>query len=160
MSLVEQATEAIARATDYLKAEQATDGWWKGELETNVTMDAEDVLLRHFLGIADDEPLVGAAARLRSQQRPDGPWPTFYGGPGEISATVEAYVALRLAGDTPDEPHMARAAAWARAHGGVESARVFTHVWLAMVGRWDWEELPVVPPELIFLPPGWPLSIW
>jgi len=160
VSLVEQATEAIARATDYLKAEQATDGWWKGELETNVTMDAEDVLLRHFLGIADDEPLVGAAARLRSQQRPDGPWPTFYGGPGEISATVEAYVALRLAGDTPDEPHMARAAAWARAHGGVESARVFTHVWLAMVGRWDWEELPVVPPELIFLPPGWPLSIW
>jgi len=55
---------------------------------------------------------------------------------------------------------MARAAAWVRHHGGVESTRMFTHVWLAMVGRWDWEDLPVVPPELVFLPPDWPLSIW
>ena len=61
-------------------------------------------------------------------------------------------MALRLAGDDPGEPHMARAAAWVREHGGVESARVFTHVWLAMVGRWDWEKLPAVPPELVFLP--------
>ena len=69
-------------------------------------------------------------------------------------------MALRLAGDDPGDPHMARAAAWARQHGGVESTRVFTHVWLAMVGRWDWEKLPAVPPELIFLPPTGRLSIW
>jgi len=55
---------------------------------------------------------------------------------------------------------MAKAAGWARDHGGVEAARMFTHVWLAMVGQWDWADLPVVPPELIFLPPDWPLSIW
>ena len=102
----------------------------------------------------------GAADRIRSQQRRDGPWATFHGGPGELSATVEAYVALRLAGDDPGDPHMSAAAAWVREHGGVESTRVFTHVWLAMVGRWDWDKLPAVPPELIFLPPEWPLSIW
>ena len=66
---------------------------------------------------------------------------------------MEAYVALRLAGDDPGDPHMSAAAAWVREHGGVESTRVFTHVWLAMVGRWDWDKLPAVPPELIFLPP-------
>jgi squalene-hopene/tetraprenyl-beta-curcumene cyclase len=152
--------EAMALANAYLKDRQEPDGWWKGELETNVTMDAEDVLLRHFLGILDDGTVAAAAERIRSQQRPDGPWATFYGGPGELSATIEAYVALRLAGDDPDEPHMARAAVWARQHGGVESARVFTHVWLAMVGRWDWEKLPAVPPELVFIPADWPLSIW
>jgi squalene-hopene/tetraprenyl-beta-curcumene cyclase len=154
------AREAMELACEYLKRAQTPGGWWKGELETNVTMDAEDVLLRHFLGIMDDEALAGTARRIRSQQRPDGPWATFYGGPGELSATVEAYVALRLAGDAVDEPHMARAAAWARENGGVEAARVFTHVWLAMVGRWDWGQLPAVPPEIIFLPPSWPLSIW
>ena len=47
--------EAIALACDHLKARQEPDGWWKGELETNVTMDAEDILLRHFLGILDDK---------------------------------------------------------------------------------------------------------
>ena len=29
-----------------------------------------------------------------------------------------------------------------------------------MMGCWDWEKLPAVPPELIFVPPDWPLSIW
>ncbi|HTV11444.1 MAG TPA: squalene--hopene cyclase [Acidimicrobiales bacterium] len=155
-----QAAEAIGRASTYLKATQTPEGFWKGELETNVTMDAEDVLLRHFLGILDDKTLAASAGRILSRQRPDGPWPTFYGGPGELSATIEAYVALRLAGHSPQEPPMASAAAWVREHGGIGSARVFTRVWLAMVGRWDWEDLPVVPAELVFLPPGWPLSIW
>jgi squalene-hopene/tetraprenyl-beta-curcumene cyclase len=154
------AAEALRLARDHLTARQEPGGWWKGELETNVTMDAEDILLRHFLGILDDTTLAGAASRIRSQQRSDGPWATFHGGPGELSATVEAYVALRLAGDSPSDPHMAAAAAWAREHGGVEATRVFTHVWLAMVGRWDWDKLPAVPPELVFLPASWPLSIW
>ena len=152
--------DALRLATTHLKNLQQPGGWWKGELETNVTMDAEDVLLRHFLGLLTPETLGRAAARIRSAQRPDGAWATFYNGPGEPSATVEAYVALRLAGDGPDEAHMKRAALWAREHGGVESARVFTHVWLAMMGCWDWDQLPAVPPELVFLPPDWPLSIW
>jgi squalene-hopene/tetraprenyl-beta-curcumene cyclase len=150
----------MVRASEYLKRTQSSDGWWKGELETNVTMDAEDILLRHFLGILDQQALTATAARIRGQQRADGPWATFYGGPGELSATTEAYVALRLAGDRADDPHMARAAQWVREQGGIESSRVFTQVWLAMVGRWDWAKLPVVPPEIIFLPPDWPLSVW
>jgi squalene-hopene/tetraprenyl-beta-curcumene cyclase len=154
------ASRAAARAVDYLRREQRPEGHWKGELETNVTMDAEDVLLRHFLGILDGSTLRAAARRLRGMQLSDGPWATFHGGPGELSATVEAYVALRLAGDEPSAPHMGAAARWVREHGGVEAARVFTHVWLAMVGRWDWEDLPSVPAELIFLPPRWPFSIW
>ena len=82
---------------------QDAAGWWKGELETNVTMDAEDLLLRQFLGIRTDGADRSAAATwIRSQQRDDGTWANFYGGPGDLSTTVEAYVALRLAGDAPD----------------------------------------------------------
>jgi len=155
------AAQAMERAAEHLKSLQSPEGWWKGELETNVTMDAEDLLLRHFLGILAPGTLAEAAAWIRSRQRPDGAWPTFYRGPGDLSTTVEAYVALRLAGDRPGDPHMARAAAWVREHGGVESARVFTRIWLAMVGCWSWDDdLPVIPPELVFLPPNWPLSIW
>ena len=91
--------DAVRRATGWLKAHQDAGGWWKGELETNVTMDAEDVLLRHFLGILEPGTLAEAAQWIRSNQLAEGPWATFYGGPGELSATVEAYVALRLAGD-------------------------------------------------------------
>ncbi|MGV9323219.1 squalene--hopene cyclase [Streptomyces sp. NPDC003660] len=156
----EAAADAVARATEFLLAGQHPEGWWKGDLETNVTMDAEDLLLRQFLGIRDEATTLAAALFIRGEQRADGAWATFYGGPGELSATVEAYVALRLAGDAPDAPHMARASAWVRARGGIASARVFTRIWLALFGWWKWEDLPELPPELIWFPTWLPLNIY
>jgi squalene-hopene/tetraprenyl-beta-curcumene cyclase len=159
-SAVADATAALERAAKHLLSLQHEDGWWQGELETNVTMDAEDLLLREFLGIGDDETKAAAGRWIRSQQRADGTWANFYGGPGNLSTTVEAYVALRLAGDQPDAPHMSRAAAWIREQGGVEATRVFTRIWLALSGRWSWDDLPVIPPELIYLPSWFPLNIY
>ncbi|MFC8957288.1 squalene--hopene cyclase [Streptomyces sp. NPDC057101] len=158
--LDEAAARAAERAVEHLLARQDTEGWWKGDLETNVTMDAEDLLLRQFLGILDSGTSRAAALHIRRGQREDGAWATFYGGPGEVSATIEAYVALRLAGDPPEAPHMARAAAWVRGHGGIASARVFTRIWLALFGWWRWEDLPELPPELLFLPKWFPLNIY
>ncbi|HEX6519937.1 MAG TPA: squalene--hopene cyclase [Streptosporangiaceae bacterium] len=155
-----EAAGALKRATDHLLGLQHAEGWWQGELETNVTMDAEDLLLREFLGIGDEQTKAAAGRWIRSQQRADGTWANFYGGPGELSTTVEAYVALRLAGDEPDAPHMLRAAGWIRAKGGVEATRVFTRMWLALSGKWSWDDLPVIPPELIYLPSWFPLNIY
>ncbi|MFD0141075.1 MULTISPECIES: squalene--hopene cyclase [unclassified Streptomyces] len=158
--LDEAAKRAAERSVDHLLGLQDAEGWWKGDLETNVTMDAEDLLLRQFLGILDAETTRAAAQFIRGEQREDGAWATFYGGPGELSATIEAYVALRLAGDLPEAAHMARAAAWIRERGGIASARVFTRIWLALFGWWKWDDLPELPPELIFLPKWFPLNIY
>jgi squalene-hopene/tetraprenyl-beta-curcumene cyclase len=154
------AVEALAAARDALLALQHPEGWWKGELETNVTMDAEDLLLREFLGIRTEEQTQATARWVRSRQREDGTWATFHGGPGDVSTTVEAYVALRLAGDPTDAPHMARAAGFVREAGGLEATRVFTRIWMALFGLWRWEDLPVMPPELMLLPPSVPLNIY
>jgi squalene-hopene/tetraprenyl-beta-curcumene cyclase len=104
--VAELAAATLDRARTALLGLQNPGGWWQGELETNVTMDAEDVLLRHFLGLLTPELAGESAGWIRSKQREDGTWANFYGGPGELSTTVEAYVALRLAGDEPDAPHM------------------------------------------------------
>ena len=151
---------ALERARDHLLALQSPEGWWKGELETNVTMDAEDLFTREFLGIRTDEQTRTSAARIRSQQREDGTWANFYGGPGELSTTVEAYIALRLAGDAPELPHMRAAAAFVREAGGLEHTRVFTRMWLSLFGLWRWEDAPVLPPELVFLPKWAPLNLY
>jgi squalene-hopene/tetraprenyl-beta-curcumene cyclase len=151
---------ALARARDHLLGLQHQQGWWQGELETNVTMDAEDLLLREFLRIRTPEQTAASARWIASKQREDGTWANFYGGPGDHSTTVEAYVALRLAGHRPDEPHMARAAEWIRAGGGIPATRVFTRIWLAMFGQWSWDDLPVMPPELIYLPAWFPLNVY
>src|SRR4249919_1625576 len=101
----QQVAGSLKRARDYLLGRQHPAGWWKGELRTNVTMDAEDLLLRQFLGILRTEEIEQAARWIRSQQRADGTWANFEGGPADLSTTVEAYVALRLAGDAVDDRH-------------------------------------------------------
>jgi squalene-hopene/tetraprenyl-beta-curcumene cyclase len=154
------ARHALEKARQHLLGIQEPEGWWKGELETNVTMDAEDLLLREFLGIRRQDDTAEAAAWIRSKQRPDGTWTTYHGGPGDLSTTVEAYCALRLAGDEPGEAHMSRAAAFVRDAGGVENSRVFTRIWLALFGLWPWDDLPTMPPELIALPAWVPCNIY
>jgi squalene-hopene/tetraprenyl-beta-curcumene cyclase len=154
------ARQALDRATGYLTGTQHPAGWWQGELETNVTMDAEDLLLREFLGIRGEEETAAAARWIRSRQRADGTWANFLGGEADLSTTVEAYVALRLAGDSPHAGHMERAGAWISARGGIAATRVFTRIWLALFGEWSWDELPVMPPELIYLPRWAPLNVY
>ena len=138
---------ALDRARSHLLSLQSGAGWWKGELETNVTMDAEDLLLRQFLGIREPGETERAAAWIRAHQAQDGSWGNFFGAPGDLSTTVEAYVALRLAGDSPDDEHMRGAAAFVRDHGGLQRARVFTHIWLALFGAWSWDRVPALQGE-------------
>jgi squalene-hopene/tetraprenyl-beta-curcumene cyclase len=155
-----EAKVALELAREHLLSLQNDAGWWRGELQTNVTMDAEDMLLREFLGIRRADETERSAAWIRSQQREDGTWANFYGGPGELSTTIEAYWALRLAGDESQAPHMRVAAEFIRREGGLECARVFTHVWLALFGLWSWERVPALVPEVILLPSWVPLNVY
>jgi len=123
-------------------------------------MDAEDLLLREFLGVSDPSAVERAANWIRSRQRGDGTWANFYGGPADLSTTIEAYAALRLAGDSIDDPHMRAARDYVVQAGGIARARVFTHIWLALFGLWPWDEVPALPPELIFLPRWFPLNAY
>ena len=158
--LADDARQALDRAVTHLLGEQHPDGWWKGELETNVTMEAEDLLLREFLGIRGDALSAETARWIRSKQRADGSWATYYGGPADLSTTVEAYTALRLAGDPPDADWMRAAAQFVVGAGGLERTRVFTRMWLALLGLWSWDDLPALPPEMIFLPRWFPLNVY
>ncbi len=150
----------LERACAHLLSLQHPDGWWKGELQTNVTMDAEDMLLREFLGVRRQDESERSAAWIRSQQRADGTWANFHGGPGDLSSTIEAYWALRLVGDPVEAEHMRSAAQFVREQGGLQQARVFTHVWLALFGLWSWERIPALPPEVVLLPSWVPLNIY
>ncbi|MEA2208284.1 MAG: squalene-hopene/tetraprenyl-beta-curcumene cyclase [Solirubrobacteraceae bacterium] len=155
-----EADVALELACEHLLSLQSEDGWWQGELQTNVTMDAEDMLLREFLGVRRADETERSAAWIRSQQRADGTWTNFYGGPGDLSTTIEGYWALRLAGDSPTDEHMLLAAEFIRAQGGLAAARVFTHLWLALFGLWSWDDVPALPPEAILMPSWLPFNVY
>lgn len=153
-----EAREALARGVARLRAQQAPEGFWWEELESNPTITAEHVFMLHALGLADDDRRRRLANELLATQGDDGAWRVWFSGPADLSTTVEAYFALRLCGVPPDSDPMLRAREAARDLGGVNRARFFTKLWLAVLGRYPWEAIPVLPPEMMLLPARAPLS--
>src|SRR5215213_9309618 len=159
MSVVQELTmldTTVERGAERLLSLQHPEGWWKGELESNATMISEHLFLLHFLGLRDAETDRVLANELLARQRVDGTWSIWFEGPADLSVTVEAYTALKLAGvDAGDA-----ARAFIRRSGGVAKTRIFTRAFLALIGQWPWRRLPHVPVELNLLPAGGPLSVY
>ncbi|MDE3074011.1 MAG: squalene--hopene cyclase [Chloroflexota bacterium] len=158
--LREQAEEALRQGVDALLRSQSREGWWCGELEANVTIQAEYILLMQFLGLRDDARRAEVARYIDLRQQDDGGWPIYFRGPSDLSTTIEAYIALKLAGRDPEDERMRRARQLILAHGSLPKARVFTKLWLALFGEYPWDGLPVMPPELMFFPSWLPLNIY
>ena len=151
----------ISRAAKALLARQQPDGHWVFELEADATIPAEYLLLRHYLGEPDDlelERKIGVYLRRIQSAEHDG-WPLFHGGAFDISASVKAYFALKMLGDDPDAPHMARARAAIRAHGGAQASNVLTRFLLALYGDTPWRDLPAMPVELMIAPKWFPIQL-
>ena len=151
--------DAIAAAEGDLLARQRADGHWVFELEADATIPAEYVMLGHFLDERNDALEVKIAAYLRRIQNPDGGWPLFYRGATDISATVKAYYALKLAGDPPDAAHMTRARDRVLELGGAARCNVFTRFALALFGQVPWRAVPVMPVEIMHLPAWFPFHL-
>lgn len=159
MTVVEELTtldRTLGRAADRLLELQHPDGWWKGELESNVTMTAQHLFWHHVLGLRTAELDRKIASELLARQRDDGTWAIWFEGPGDLDTTIEAYVALKLAGVDPGP--LARD--FIRRNGGVPRARIFTKCFLALLGHWPWQRIVPIPPELVLLPPGAPISVY
>jgi squalene-hopene/tetraprenyl-beta-curcumene cyclase len=144
---------SIASATHALLGFRQSDGHWVFELEADCTIPAEYVLLRHYLGEPVDAVLEGKIANyLRRVQGDHGGWPLVHAGAFDMSASVKAYFALKMIGDSPDAPHMARAREAIRSRGGAIHSNVFTRYMLAMFGVLTWRSVPVLPVEIMLLP--------
>jgi squalene-hopene/tetraprenyl-beta-curcumene cyclase len=147
---------AVDLGAERLLSLQHPEGWWKGELESNATMIAQHLFLLHFLGLRDARTDRLLANELLARRRADGTWSIWFEGPAELSVTVEAYAALKLAGvDAGDATRE-----YIRGSGGVERTRIFTRAFLALIGQWPWRRLAHVPVELILLPANGPLSVY
>ncbi|MEX2453097.1 MAG: squalene--hopene cyclase [Rhodospirillaceae bacterium] len=143
----------IAEAARGLCNRQQEDGHWLFELEADATIPAEYVLLNHFLGTPERQLERKIASYLRRVQsaRHDG-WPLFHDGAFDLSASVKAYYALKLAGDDPDAPHMVRAREAILGSGGAARCNVFTRISLALFGQVPWRAVPTMPVGIMLLP--------
>lgn len=147
---IERALDRIRRYV--LGVQDPVEGFWVDQLEADVTIPAEYIMLRRYMGRVDTERERRLTNYIRSIQMEDGGWYLYYGGPSDISATVKAYFALKLTGVSPDEPYMAKARANILAGGGVMNTNVFTKITLALFGQYPWDGLPAMPPEIMLFP--------
>ncbi len=144
--------EAVDRARDALLDEQHEAGYWAFELEADCTIPAEYILMMHYMDEIDADLQARIAVYLRAHQQDEGGWPLYHGGRFDMSCTVKAYYALKLAGDDPEAVHMQRARALILEHGGAARSNVFTRILLAMFEQVPWRATPVVPVELMLMP--------
>ncbi|MFB2770761.1 squalene--hopene cyclase [Pelatocladus sp. BLCC-F211] len=143
--------DAIAASQNYLLSIQNPQGYWWAELESNVTITAEVVLLHKIWGTDKSRPLHKVETYLRSQQRQHGGWELFYDDGGELSTSVEAYMALRLLGVPPTDPAMIKARKFILERGGISRTRIFTKLHLALIGCYSWQGIPSLPPWVMLL---------
>src|SRR5574340_292748 len=144
--------KAVRDGAEYLLSIQDEAGYWHGELEADTTLESDYIYYLYVLGKAEPARIAKVANYVRKGQLEDGGWPIYPGGPSELNATSKAYFALKLAGDAPDEPHMAKARETVHRLGGLEHTNSYVRFYLALVGAVGWELVPAIPPELMLLP--------
>src|SRR5205809_5425396 len=120
---------AVERATVRLLELQHPGGWWVGELESNATMIAQHLFWHHVLGLRTPELDRKIANELLARQRDDGAWSIWFDGPPDLSTSVEAYAALKLAGVDPG----VEARDYIRSQCGISQTRRFTKFFLALI---------------------------
>ena len=156
----ERLDAAVRSGAEYLLSVQAEEGYWHGELEADTTLESDYIYYLHVLGRAEPTRIAKLANYVRQRQLPDGGWPIYPGGPSELNATCKAYFALKLAGDSPDSPHLSKARDTVHRLGGLEHTNSYVRFYLALVGAVGWELVPAIPPELMLLPNWFYLNIY
>jgi squalene-hopene/tetraprenyl-beta-curcumene cyclase len=157
---VTKVAAAIAASQNYLLSIQYPDGYWWAELESNVTITAEVVLLHKIWGTEDTRPLHKVEKYLRSQQRSNGSWELFYDDGGDLSTSVEAYMALKLLGIPETDPALVKARDFILKLGGISKTRIFTKLHLALIGCYNWRGIPSLPPWVMLLPKNFIFNIY
>jgi squalene-hopene/tetraprenyl-beta-curcumene cyclase len=154
------AAQAAQRSADYLVGRQHRNGYWVADLTADTTLESDYVLLQLWLyppqnGVWDppSRPLIDKAVEsILERQLADGGFSIYPQGPSDVSATVKAYFALKLAGLDYHDMRLARARDCILKHGGLQAANSYVKINLSLFDLFPREHAPSVPPEVMLLP--------
>jgi len=149
---LEKVSSGIKRAVDWLFGQQHQDGYWCGELEADVMLEADYIFVHTLLGTGDRAKMQRAVNEILRHQNADGGWSLYPGGPSNVNYGVKAYLALKLMGWKADHPLMVKARESVLSLGGVVECNTFTKLYLCALGAYDYDAVPAIPPEIILFP--------
>jgi squalene-hopene/tetraprenyl-beta-curcumene cyclase len=147
--LASRVAAAVDGARKFLFSQQHEEGYWCGELEADTTLESDYILLHTLLGTGNSQKCCNWILR---HQNEDGGWGIYADAPSNISASVKAYLGLKLSGYKPDHPALTRAREKILEMGGVTEANTFTKIYLCFLGQYDYDAVPAIPPEIVLFP--------
>jgi squalene-hopene/tetraprenyl-beta-curcumene cyclase len=149
---LDQVMNGITRAKDWLLGRQHAEGYWCGELEADVMLEADYIFMHVLLGTGDPGKMARAVNEILRHQNEDGGWSQYPGGPSNINYGVKSYLALKLMGWSAEHPLLAKAREWVLANGGVTECNTFTKIYLCALGQYEYDAVPAIPPEIVLFP--------
>jgi squalene-hopene/tetraprenyl-beta-curcumene cyclase len=159
-SLSQAAIAAAARSAQALAELQKPEGYWCGDLLADTTLESDYVLLQLWLyppagGVWNPptaERIRKARAAILARQQAGGGFDIYPGGPADVSASIKAYTALKLAGLSPEADPMRRLRNTILDLGGIQAGNSYVKINLSLFGLYPRASVPTVPPELVLLP--------
>jgi squalene-hopene/tetraprenyl-beta-curcumene cyclase len=159
-TLVTAAEKGARRAVGYLAGLQCEDGHWCAHLTADSTLESDYILFQLWLYPPRDGrweppsgPLIDKAARaILARQLADGGFNTYVKGPSEISASIKAYAALKLAGLPAEDSRMKHLRGRILELGGIQAANSYVKINLSLFDLYPRQYCPSIPPEIVLLP--------
>jgi len=151
---------AIYRAQQNLISLQDPDGYWLGELIVDSTLCSDYITFMHWSGEIDFELQQKCVDHILSRRLPDGGWNIYPEGPSEVNASVKAYLSLKLAGFSQNDPLLSLARAKIHELGGIERTNTYARLYLALLGQIPWDAVPTIPVEFLLLPRWLPVNLY
>ena len=149
---LDRVKEGLGRARDWLLGQQHEDGFWCGELEADVMLEADYIFMHTLLGTGDPGKMQRAVQEILRHQNDDGGWSLYPGGVSNVNYGVKAYLALKLMGYPADDSLMQTIRGNVLSLGGVVQCNTFTKIYLCALGQYDYDAVPAIPPEIVLFP--------
>lgn len=159
-SLNAAAAGAIHRASNALLERQFREGYWWADLRADTTLESDYILMELWLhppvnGVWNppNRARIGRAVEaILDRQLEDGGFNVYLHGPSEVSASIKAYFALKVAGFTASDARMQRLRERILELGGLQAANSYVRINLSLFGLFPREACPSIPPEIALLP--------
>lgn len=159
-ALLASGARALERGARHLESHQKPEGYWWADLTADSTLESDWFLLllwnhppQDGVWNPPDRAAMDRAVRaILRRQLPDGGFNIYAKGPSEISASVKAYVALKLSGLDANDDRMVRLRERVLELGGIQAANSYVKINLSFFNLYPREHVPSVPPEMVLLP--------
>ncbi|MBV9083029.1 MAG: squalene--hopene cyclase, partial [Acidobacteriaceae bacterium] len=150
----------VRKSAASLLRRQWPEGFWWADLTADTTLESDYILAQLWLHPPVDgvwnpptRPQVDrAVSSILARQLEDGGFNIYLHGPSEVSASIKAYFALKVAGLPANDSRMDRLRSRILELGGMQAANSYVRINLSLFDLYPRDACPSIPPEMILLP--------